>query len=56
MARIKQIVRKSAKNSNAKYGVKNTKYAYTKKNKDDEKKYAYIKKVLIDGKYRYYYA
>lgn len=56
MARIKQIVRKSAQNNSAKYKVKNIKYEYTKKDKDKTTKYAYVKKVLVNGKYRYYYA
>ena len=59
MARLKQgILRKYAKAKKpAKLAVKNTKYTYTtKSNSGTTKKYAYTKRVLINGKYRYYYA
>ena len=54
---IKQGIRKSAKNRNAKYKKKYTIAQTTKtSNNKQTTKYSYTKKITTNGKTRYYYA
>lgn len=53
------ITKKTARNKNKKpkYSfMVNTEISQTKKNDTTTKKFAYTKKVLVNGKYRYYYS
>ena len=59
MGNVRQgIKRKYAKHRDAKKRLtaKTIKYTYSNKRPTETKKYAYTKKVLVNGKYRYYYA
>lgn len=61
MARLRQGIRTRyirAKNKNARYKAKTTKYSYTRtSSRGTTKKFAYTKRItLANGKYRYYYS
>lgn len=59
MGRVKQGIKiKSARNNNAKYKLRNTKYTYTSKNSTKTtKKYSYISRTVstVNGKKKYIY-
>ena len=60
MAHLKQglkIKYARTKNKKAKYKVATTKYTYIKKTPTETtKKYKYSRKIMVNGKTRYYYA